>query len=248
VTSPRSAFDVVLDLGLFAPIGLAVTVAQAVPELAQRGRERVGPQLTMARALGQLAFSQGRHQAEQLAGSALQGRFGHRQRSSTPSTGSAASAGAGSGSTAPVDVARSGPAATASAEPSDASSSSGPGEAPPRTVPTEPGRPAIGETLPGDVRPPAPGRRPRRSPATAAPTSAGPVAFDGTEAATSPPPPGGGVAVEGLAIPSYDSLSASQVVQRLAGLSRAEVEAVRAYEAATRGRRTILTRASQLLA
>ena len=51
-----------------------------------------------------------------------------------------------------------------------------------------------------------------------------------------------------LAIPSYDSLSASQVVQRLAGLSRDEVEAVRAYEAATRGRRTILARAEQLLA
>lgn len=51
----------------------------------------------------------------------------------------------------------------------------------------------------------------------------------------------------GLAIPSYDSLSAPQVVQRLAGLSRDEVEAVRRYEAATRGRRTVLARAEQLL-
>jgi hypothetical protein len=49
-----------------------------------------------------------------------------------------------------------------------------------------------------------------------------------------------------LAIPGYDSLSASQVVQRLAGLAADELEAVRTYEAATRGRRTILARVSQL--
>ena len=54
------------------------------------------------------------------------------------------------------------------------------------------------------------------------------------------------VSDDGLAIPGYDALSASQVVQRLAGLSPAELDAVRAYEEATRGRRTILTKAAQL--
>lgn len=49
-----------------------------------------------------------------------------------------------------------------------------------------------------------------------------------------------------LAIPGYDSLSASQVVQRLAGLSRDELAAVAAYEQAHRGRRTILNRIDQL--
>jgi hypothetical protein len=49
-----------------------------------------------------------------------------------------------------------------------------------------------------------------------------------------------------LAIPGYDSLAASQVVQRLGGLTLAELEAVGEYEAATRGRRTILGRISQL--
>ncbi len=49
-------------------------------------------------------------------------------------------------------------------------------------------------------------------------------------------------------IVGYDSLSASQVVQRLAGLPRDELEAVRAYEVATRGRATIVNRTSQLLA
>ncbi len=49
-----------------------------------------------------------------------------------------------------------------------------------------------------------------------------------------------------LAIPDYDGLSASQVVNRLAGLSAAELEAVRAYEAANRGRKTILSKVAQL--
>ena len=49
-----------------------------------------------------------------------------------------------------------------------------------------------------------------------------------------------------LAIPGYDALSASQVVQRLAGLTPEELEAVEAYERSTRGRRTILNRAAQL--
>ena len=49
-----------------------------------------------------------------------------------------------------------------------------------------------------------------------------------------------------LAIPDYDSLSASQVVPRLAGLEPDELEAVRQYEAAHRARRTILSRVAQL--
>ena len=49
-----------------------------------------------------------------------------------------------------------------------------------------------------------------------------------------------------LAIPGYDALSASQVVQRLEGLSGNELDAVRAYEEATRGRKTILAKIDQL--
>jgi hypothetical protein len=52
---------------------------------------------------------------------------------------------------------------------------------------------------------------------------------------------------EALAIPHYDSLAASQVVPRLAALSEAELRAVRAYESAQRGRRTILNRIEQIL-
>jgi len=49
-----------------------------------------------------------------------------------------------------------------------------------------------------------------------------------------------------LAIPGYDTLSASQVVPRLDALRPDELEAVRQYEAAHRGRRTILNRIAQL--
>lgn len=54
--------------------------------------------------------------------------------------------------------------------------------------------------------------------------------------------------VDALAIPGYDSLAASQVVARLAGLNPAELDAVRRYELGTRRRRTILARIAQLAA
>ena len=50
-----------------------------------------------------------------------------------------------------------------------------------------------------------------------------------------------------LAIPEYDTLSASQVVRRLDGLGPDELDAVRRHESAGRMRRTILHRVEQLL-
>jgi hypothetical protein len=49
-----------------------------------------------------------------------------------------------------------------------------------------------------------------------------------------------------LPIPGYDSLSASQVVERLAGLDADDLEAVRRYEAEHRNRRTIIGKIEQL--
>ena len=49
-----------------------------------------------------------------------------------------------------------------------------------------------------------------------------------------------------LAIPQYDSLSAIQVVPRLEGLTDTELTQLRDYEVATRSRRTILAKISQL--
>ena len=53
-------------------------------------------------------------------------------------------------------------------------------------------------------------------------------------------------AAQGLPINNYDTLSASQIVPRLAGLRPDELTRVRAYENAHRRRRTILGRIAQL--
>lgn len=68
-----------------------------------------------------------------------------------------------------------------------------------------------------------------------------PVSGDGARPAPRPEVP-----ADTLAIPGYDSLSASQVVPRLAGLDPEELELVRKYELAGRGRKTILSRIAQL--
>ncbi|CAN5402620.1 hypothetical protein BH10ACT1_BH10ACT1_27210 [soil metagenome] len=49
-----------------------------------------------------------------------------------------------------------------------------------------------------------------------------------------------------LAVSDYDSLAASQVIPRLPGLEASELEAVRRYEAAHRGRKTILGKIAQI--
>lgn len=54
------------------------------------------------------------------------------------------------------------------------------------------------------------------------------------------------VPVDDLALPDYDSLSASQVIPRLQGLDPGELEDLRRYEAAGRSRRTILNKIAQL--
>ena len=49
-----------------------------------------------------------------------------------------------------------------------------------------------------------------------------------------------------LAIPDYDELSASQVVEHLDGLSRADLDAIREYETEHRARNTVLGKIEQL--
>jgi hypothetical protein len=58
--------------------------------------------------------------------------------------------------------------------------------------------------------------------------------------------PAANVAGRELPIPGYDTLAASQVVERLASLTAAELEAVRRHESATRRRRTVLHKIAQL--
>jgi len=95
----------------------------------------------------------------------------------------------------------------------------------------------------------APGRRsPPASGSTPAP-SAPPDRAPPVQASRAPSAgPATEPSLAALAIPGYDALSAPQVVSRLDGLSGEELEAVRAYEEATRGRKTILGRVAQLQA
>lgn len=67
-----------------------------------------------------------------------------------------------------------------------------------------------------------------------------------THVVVAEPPPRTARASKSLAIPAYDTLSASQVVPRLDALRPSELEAIKRHELAHRGRRTILSRIAQL--
>jgi hypothetical protein len=113
-----------------------------------------------------------------------------------------------------------------------------------------------GASAPAPAPAPSPEPRPPEPPEPRPPEPPEPSAASSPSTAASPPtaatppasPDGAGPAVTSLAIPDYDSLAASQVLSRLAGLSADELEAVRLYEAAHRGRKTILSRIAQLQA
>jgi hypothetical protein len=92
----------------------------------------------------------------------------------------------------------------------------------------------------------APGRGPSTNGAAKSNGAAAPAPVIDVPAVETPAVATSGPEAATLAIPDYDSLSASQVLPRLNGLSTDELEAVRSYEAAHRGRKTILNRAAQL--
>lgn len=100
--------------------------------------------------------------------------------------------------------------------------------------------------VPDPAHKPAPTTGPPSAPAGEAPSGPGPAPAGANGASRTRPAAKGTPDPASLAIPGYDSLSAPQVVQRLDGLSAPELESVRAYEAATRGRKTILGRITQL--
>jgi len=109
---------------------------------------------------------------------------------------------------------------------------------------------AASPAAPTASTPPAPPAA-RAAPAERAPAPEAPVASAPEPAAQQAPEPAASTdltvpAVDELAIPDYDELSASQVVERLEGLDAGALEAVRRYEAAHRGRNTILGKIAQL--
>ena len=187
-----------LDLFVFLPTGLVVTVAQELPRLTERGRERLGVQVNSARSVGLFAVKAGT--------SELKKRSDGLKRSGSTTAG-------GRTGTTPTTG---GPSTVGPKTPA--------GGAPPRlrTIPYPPDRPASGASVDATTAAPPPPATPRKVDAHIPD-------------------------VASLAIPGFDTLSASQVVQRLDGLNRTELVAARAYETSTRGRRTILSRVDQLL-
>jgi hypothetical protein len=194
-----------LDLLIFMPTGLAVSVAEELPKLAARGRERLGVQVSSARALGEFAVRMGGQELRRISARVPPPGGRHRP----PTT----------------------PRTVASPSPVPESERAAP------TTPTSAaGRPThYGPTTVA----------PRTTSAAAGPPSTGPTGA--ARPAANRMGNGNVPAVATLAIPAFDTLSASQVVQRLDGLSREELVSVRAYETSTRGRRTILNRVDQLL-
>jgi hypothetical protein len=213
VSDNKTPIDAALDLLFFAPVGFALSVRELVPKLADRGRQQITGQVTMAKMVGEFAVKAGAQEAEKVVGrvrtqaeSVVGGVTGGAARTAPTNGSSAATATA----TAPAPTAA--PAAPKPAKPA-------------------PKPAAAAEAAPSAVVDAPDG----------APSGAATIDVYGRPQETVPD-------VGSLAIPGYDTLSASQVVQRLAGLAKDELEAVRVYEESSRGRKTILHKVDQLTA
>jgi hypothetical protein len=190
----KSPLDNVVELALFAPLGLALTARDHLPDLIARGRQQVSSQVALARMMGQYAVKEGEKDlrkrveglSETLSNLGILPEPNPPARSSGPAASTVVPPTPGTVTTPPPEVEVDVPAATTNGSSSNGSS-------------------ANGSTNGAAVRSRA-----------------------------------------DLSIPGYDTLSASQVVQRLAGLSADELEDVRDYESGTRGRRTILSKIAQL--
>jgi hypothetical protein len=209
-----------LDLLVYAPTGVALSVVEEFPRLAERGRQRLGVRVTSARAVGQFAVRAGQEEFRRRSKSLL-GRTGSPSGRPRPATST-------STPTPPApSTATSTPPATS------------------RPTSTSTPTPPAPDGATASSVPPAPATPATSAPATTTATT--PRSGTGPDHPVSRPVDGHVPEVSSLSIPGFDTLSASQVVQRLDGLNRAELVSVRAYEASTRGRRTILSRVDQLL-
>ena len=232
---PRSLFDEILEFAVYVPAGIAAKVLEQVPELAEAGRRRVGGQIDQARVIGR--FAVGLARSRRRRPSAPGARAGSRSAPERPAHEHPAPERPAPEHPAPERAAPQEPAA-GHAAPGPSSPTRG-ASAPPgargrperHAVPT-PTQPRTAERPGATEGRGAPPAAPRGRPAAGEPGQRP----DGS--ARRPEPP--------QAIPDYDALAASQVVPRLQGLDREELSAVERYEAATRGRRTILNRVAQL--
>ena len=68
MTDSKSPGDRLLELMVFGPAGLAVTIVEEFPRLVEKGRHRVEGQVHTARLVGQFAVQMGRRQLEESLG------------------------------------------------------------------------------------------------------------------------------------------------------------------------------------
>jgi hypothetical protein len=245
MTEPRDPIERALELFVFGPIGASLYVKDVAPTFIDmfvaRGRaevdrrqEQVQQRVTTARSLGQVAMAFG----PPMVRARVQRQVDDLRTRAEDLLGT----------TSPVRSA----APAASAQPAEAPAAVTPltsvptAEDPPVPVPPEP---------PTPPEPPMPPPPPDPTPVPQAPTPPPTTSFAPTTSTSASPtfdrPPvqnGAASAGEDLPIPGYDALSASQVVERLIGLSGGELDVVRTYETAHRNRRTILGKIEQLTA
>jgi hypothetical protein len=61
----------ILDLFVFAPVGVALTVAEDLPGLISKGRQRIGTEISNARVVGELVVTQGQREVTERIGGLL---------------------------------------------------------------------------------------------------------------------------------------------------------------------------------
>ncbi len=212
----RPSYETLLDYLVYAPLGAAIVAAEEVPRLAERGRERMEKQVAVAQLIGRFAVAESRRRF----GAPSTGPSGGESPRAEPDRQPTSSGGAGTRiSTSPAHSSASKPESARATEVTQ-------GNAHARS-PSKAGSPSRA----------APSRRQSSSsPGGAVPPMR----------AAESPGSDTGVSGRGLPIPAYDTLAASQVVERLPSLTPAELEAVRQHESATRRRRTVLHRIAQL--
>jgi hypothetical protein len=234
----KEPVDVLVDLFVHTPIGLAVMAWKRVPEFVSSvpdlvgqamskgcsqlagAEERISEEIRKARMIGQVAVTFGGRQ--------LRREVDARLRDARQAAGGVANFFPGGGPTPNGSAAEEEPTVSV------------------RATPTAPSSPADSAAEP-------PAAKPARAPKTpAAKASGARKATKSTTAkkatgATKRARPAASASAADLPIPEYDGLSASQVVSRLSGLTPGELQAIRSYEEGSRGRRTVIAAIDRLL-
>jgi hypothetical protein len=243
MTEQRDPLERTIELLVFGPIGFGYYVKDVAPTFINtfvaRGRaevdrrqERLQQHVTTARSLGQVAMAYGppmvRQRVQQHVGD-LRGRAEELLGPKSP---------VGEQPPAPPEPP---PPPTPPGPPTPPEPPMPP--APPTPAPEPPPvpEPPLPSSAHTSTAPTTPFARPYTAPVTGTPITAARTDDAGYRNGATPES-------DDLPIPGYDALSASQVVERLIGLTARELDTVRTYETSHRNRRTILGKIEQLTA